>query len=312
MLKIRFFAFFYVLLLMACSSNSNQFDTFLYGRVNKKITVNGIERDYTLHVPNGYQGTKALPLVIVLHDINGSGSAFYQSSGWPAVCQRENVFAVFPSALSYCTKELSGTSEKRIWNTGDVALSPVCNGVNMADDIAFFNQLLERLFIDFNIDKRRIYIAGFGNGGQMSAKAGLEMGGRFAAISQYAGSFDGPGNWNSSRDVPVLFQAGNLDEIFFKEKAGLRLSSLENVINDINNPLSFVALAYKKMYTLQDTFTLAGDTTTVAKALYYKNSQLPLLELSLIRNIGHEYPAGNQSFKAAEQHWNWFTSYVLP
>ena len=280
--------------------------------MDKKIVVSGLERDYTIHVPTGYQGNKALPLVIVLHDTNSTGSTFYQTSGWPSVCQRENIFAVFPSALSYCTNQPTGTSSQRIWNTGSVANPTLCSGVAMQDDIAFFNLLLDRLSIDFNIDKKRIYLVGFGNGGQMAARCGLEMGSRIAAITQFAGSFTGPGNWQSPRDVPVLVQVGNQDDIFFSDKKGLPLASLEAGIKDENNPLSFVAKAYTNLYSLQDGFELAGDTTAVVKALFYKNSQTLLLEMSLVNNLGHTYPAVNPPFVAAEQHWNWLKTIILP
>lgn len=276
------------------------------------MIVSGAERDYTLHVPSGYRGNTALPLVVVLHDINNTGSSFYQSSGWPAVCQRENIFAVFPGALEYCTGNPGGTDKQRIWNTGSVATPSLCAGVVMQDDIAFFNQLLDRLFIDFNIDKKRIYVVGFGNGGQMAVKTGLEMGSRIAAITQFAGSFTGPGNWQSTRDVPVLFQVGNQDDVFFMNKKGLSLASLEAGIKDENNPLSFVARAYTNLYSLPDGFTLTGDTTAVVKAAFYKNSQAPLLEMSLVNNLGHTYPAGSHPFVAAEQHWNWLKTIILP
>lgn len=311
-MKIRFFAFAFCLFLLSCTSNTGQFDTFRYGKVDKKIVVSGAEREYTLHVPTGYQGNKALPLVLVLHDTNGTGSTFYQSSGWPSVCQRENIFAVFPTALSYCTGNPGGTDTRRIWNTGTVATPSLCAGVVMEDDIAFFDQLCDRLSIDYNIDKKRIYVVGFGNGGQMAARSGLEMGHRVAAITQFAGSFTGPGNWQSTRDVPVLFQVGNQDDVFFRDKKGLPLASLEEGISDENNPLFLVAKAYTGLYALSDGFTLAGDTTAVVKAVFYKNSQSPLLEMSLVNNLGHSYPAGNQSFVAAEQHWNWLKTFILP
>ncbi|MFZ1703973.1 MAG: dienelactone hydrolase family protein [Saprospiraceae bacterium] len=309
--RFTFFIFIGFLLFTGCTASSNQFDPFVYGKVRKTIYSEGEEREYFLHIPSSYIGSKALPVVIVLHNSGSSGEQFYNESGWSKLCEKESIFGVFPTAKTYCT-DINGISQNRsFWHVSPVADPPFCNGNLLRNDVLMMQNLIERLTIDFNIDKKAIYIVGFGNGGQLAAKAGLEMGDKLAAKVEFAGSFSNDGTWNSTRNVPTFFQVGNNDLSFFNTQNQPDLALFSQAIQDKNNPLNKVVIAYGKAYGLQIEFVLSGDTNTLVKATFKDAINNPVLEMSLLKNVGHTYPAANVNINLAEQHWNWLKHFRL-
>lgn len=292
----------------ACSTNSGQFDTFVYGKVKKTISVDGEVREYYLHIPRGYQGNNALPVVFALHDKGSNGNDFYNTSGWSTICESNTVLGVFPTALTYCQQNNVTTS---LWNSGEINDNQLCNGTQQKDDAVFILALIERLNIDFNINKKRLYLAGFGNGGQMVSHLALSSGNTWAAAVQYAGFINKNKNWQVQRNVPVLFQVGNKNPLFFGTGDGLALSSLENAIRDTGSSLFAVTDVFSKAYGLPGTFDNEGDMITEKKAVFKNTSGQKEFEISLIQGVSHSYPSGNVTFKAATYHWDWLKSYTL-
>jgi poly(3-hydroxybutyrate) depolymerase len=312
LLRFIVYNFILTLVISGCSTNTGQFDSFVYGKIDKSFSFSGTTRNYTVHIPRGYAGNKALPLVFVLHAAGSNGSSFYNESGWAQVCENENIFSVFPTAASYCITSQAGTATTSLWNAESVADINNCNGIVMQNDVEFLRQLLDKLRVDFNIDKKRIYVTGFANGGQMSAKMSLDAGDILAASSQFAGSLSKTITSPGKRNVPVLFEVGNQDATFFGTPSGIPMSSLaQNVVAE-NSPLFSISNGYQAAYGLKSQFTMSGDTTTRVKAIFSDGQGMPLLEISLLKNIGHQYPSGNQSYKTAEQHWHWMKTFVLP
>ena len=52
------------------------------GKIRVTTLVDGIEREYFIHVPDSYDGTKSVPLVFMLHGTSGDGEVFYNAYGW--------------------------------------------------------------------------------------------------------------------------------------------------------------------------------------------------------------------------------------
>src|SRR5262245_525856 len=52
------------------------------GTYNQKIMSGGAARTYILHVPPGYDGSQALPLVLVLHGFGGNAASMVKLTGF--------------------------------------------------------------------------------------------------------------------------------------------------------------------------------------------------------------------------------------
>lgn len=294
------------LITSACTVNSGQFDPFVYGKIEKKLTVGNAERQYVIHVPTGYIGSKSLPLVVVFHDEGDQGNSFYEASGWKEVCNRENVFVIFPTAKEYCQSNNQPAFSQ--WNFSPVDETKVCAGVAMENDVQFIDKILEKTFIEYNIDKKNLYMVGFGEGGKMVAKMLVDSPQPWTASTQFAGSFANTFEWQPGRKVPVLFQVGNQDATFFKESIPVPLSRLSD-LNNSQNPFFPIASTFTNAYKISSPFLLAGDTTKIAKAVFSMPEGNQVLEISLLGDIKHEYPNRAGVFQAASDHWNWMKKY---
>jgi poly(3-hydroxybutyrate) depolymerase len=67
---------------------------------NFTIRVGDLERRYTVHVPPGFEGQKAVPAVIMLHGGGGTGRAAATETGWDEKADQAVFLAVFPEALA--------------------------------------------------------------------------------------------------------------------------------------------------------------------------------------------------------------------
>ena len=142
------------------------------------IDVNGLTREYILHVPPSYNGN-AVPLVIVLHGaVQGAANA-ESMSRMSTLADQQSFIAVYPN----------GTGKLPTWNAGN------CCGYarqNNVDDIAFLRALIAKLQKSYSIDARRIYVTGISNGAMMSYRAACEMSDVIAAAAPVEGAQNVP------------------------------------------------------------------------------------------------------------------------
>src|SRR5574337_722925 len=86
------------------------------GTYNQKISVGGTVRSYILHVPPGYDRSKPLPLVFVLHGFGGNAAGMVKLTGMNEKADRENFFVAYLNGTegTSSTKDVSGLA----WNSG--------------------------------------------------------------------------------------------------------------------------------------------------------------------------------------------------
>ena len=67
--------------------------------VEKTIDVNGVERDYLLHVPASYSREKPVPLVFSFHGGGGTSTVGERFTKFSGLSDREGFIVVYPNAL---------------------------------------------------------------------------------------------------------------------------------------------------------------------------------------------------------------------
>jgi polyhydroxybutyrate depolymerase len=82
-----------------------------------------------------------------------------------------------------------------------------------ADDIAFFNQMLDQLETKVSVDASRIYAAGLSEGGFMSLRLGCALGDRIAAIAAVGAAMPKTMICLPSRPVPLVMINGTSDPV---------------------------------------------------------------------------------------------------
>jgi polyhydroxybutyrate depolymerase len=120
--------------------------------VKATITVDGIPRDYIVHLPPTYDESTALPVVLVLHGGGSSGRRIARFTGFNEVADREGIIAVYPDGYDNSWADGRGV-------TGAEQAS--------IDDVAFISALLDELESVYAVDTDRVYLAGISNGGFM-------------------------------------------------------------------------------------------------------------------------------------------------
>jgi polyhydroxybutyrate depolymerase len=127
-----------------------------------------MSRTYFLHVPESYDGTEPVPLIVDFHFLGNSGEQEQQVSPFPAVTQNEGVLIAYPDG----TVGPGG----RAWNLG-----PCCVADDV-DDVAFAKALVDQLRSKACIDEKRVYAVGYALGGGMAHTLGCHAADVFAAI----------------------------------------------------------------------------------------------------------------------------------
>ena len=162
---------------------------FSANRSTNTMVSMGVIREYSLHVPPGYDPHRPAPLVITLHGAAIWPAAQQRLSQWDRVADREGFIVAYPSG-----------------RTG--------NGPRHFDmeDATFIADLVDEIQRSYNIDRTRIYANGLSNGGGMSFILSCTMPDRIAAVGLVASAQLWP--WSVCRDdrpVPMIAFHGTDD-----------------------------------------------------------------------------------------------------
>jgi polyhydroxybutyrate depolymerase len=163
------------------------------------VAHGGLRRRYLVHVPEGFDGAHAVPVIIGFHGDGSRASEFRQQSQLNSAADEYGFIAVYAE----------GTGTPQAFNAGDCCGDAVRNHV---DDVGFVRDLIYTLRKKYPADSDRIYATGIDNGAGMAYRLGCELSDRIAAIAPVAGimSVEGP---EPPRPVPIIqFQNGSIPE----------------------------------------------------------------------------------------------------
>jgi polyhydroxybutyrate depolymerase len=158
-------------------------------------------RSFIIHVPAGYDNTRAIPLVLNFHGATMTAALQQQTTGMDAKADAGGFVVVYPEGFD------------RSWNAGACCGGAVSSNV---DDVGFARALVAYMGGRVCVDPKRIYATGFSNGGRMSYRLGCEAADLFAAIAPVAGTKSFPDLENSpgctpQRPIPLLDIMGSAD-----------------------------------------------------------------------------------------------------
>ena len=162
------------------------------------------DRRFEINVPEGYDGSKPVPLVVVLHGYGGNGAGAKEYFKLEAEARGRGFLTVHPDG----TEDSSG---KQFWNATDACCQLTATE---SDDSAFLTALIDRVEETFSVDPKRVFFAGHSNGGFMSYRMACEHADRIAAIVSVAGAtFADVSACTPSQPVSVLQLHGTSDVV---------------------------------------------------------------------------------------------------
>lgn len=156
----------------------------------------GVQRNALYVHRQNYSTTTKVPLMIMLHPRSSTGEQMANQSMVMELVRDFGVFVILPNAVS-----------------GDWADDPSETG--RPDDMGFITSLIDGAVKRFPVDARKVYMIGYSDGGQMTARYLCEMPQKIAAAGTDASSIKKSLNrvCNPTRATPVIMINGTGDPL---------------------------------------------------------------------------------------------------
>ncbi len=164
------------------------------------LVHDGMNREYIIYVPNSYDGTSAVPLLLKFHGFGGSASQFMQEADMRSLAEADTFILVYPQGSC-----LDGSSHWNPCPTGG-------DNKSTADDVGFVEAMISEISSQYNLDMERIYAAGYSNGGMMAYGLANYKSDLIAAVASVSGTMlncTGP----TSHPMPVVHLHGTSDGV---------------------------------------------------------------------------------------------------
>ncbi len=146
--------------------------SYAQGYISESIEHDGLIREYSIYVPESYDGTTNFPLIFNLHGGGGNIASHIGISDMSFIADTANFIAVYPQARPDPSDGNSFNWISKVPGT--------------FDDIPFFSKLIDTIASTYQIDLNRIYACGYSLGGDMSFELACKLNNRIAAIAPVA------------------------------------------------------------------------------------------------------------------------------
>lgn len=239
--------------------------------VTLTMQVGGKARHTVFRVPAGINKPA---VVFYIHGANGSGPNFKTETRADATADREKFIAVYPSA--------SANGAAGVWDD-----------MRGTGNFPFFFAILDTLDARYQIDRNRVYMTGFSQGGFISFAAGCFYSDKFAAIAPVSGHSMSP--CTLKRPVPTFLTFGASEGVpSFQADTDLWL-------NWNTCPSEF---------TTQAPFPATNTASRASLKTYGPCAQQSKVLMNTINGQGHQWPAVS-NLNMADETWNFFKNYSL-
>jgi polyhydroxybutyrate depolymerase len=172
----------------------------------RTLISGGLERCYYLYAPPAYESAQPLPVVFSFHGFLSNPESQALISGWHKLAAQEGFLLVYPQGQKFPQRWDSGET----WGDSDV------------NDVQFFRDMLEDLSSVATVDRSRVYVNGFSNGGGMTVRLGCEAADLMAAMGTVAAAVVSMEDCTPSRSVPVMAFHGTSDPVVEYEGGDMR------------------------------------------------------------------------------------------
>ncbi len=194
----------------------------------QSLVHDGINREYILYVPNSYDENSATPILFNFHGFGGSASQFISRADMRAEAELNSFILVYPQGSC-----LDGVPH---WNPCPIG----GDNKSSADDLGFFEAMINEISTEYNLDMERIYAAGYSNGGMMAYGLANYKSNLIAAVASVSGSMldclETP-----NHPMPVLHLHGTNDSVIAYDESSNDYNSVQSTLDywtNFNNTVS--------------------------------------------------------------------------
>lgn len=234
--------------------------------------VAGANRTATLYAPAG--GLSKPALVFVLHGLGGDGPGMRSSTQMDKVADREKFVVAYPNAVG---------------GTWDYA--------STKNDHAFLKDIIDTAVARYQVDRNRVYVSGFSQGGGMAVYAAFTDPDIYAAVAPV--SSVGSGAPTPKRPIPILLTFGTQD-----------LYTPATFMASVDGWLKFDSCASAP--TVIRPYPATNNNSTVTRLTYGDCAQETEIVVDSIKGGGHEWP-NNAATKVnnSEEVWAFCKKFTL-
>lgn len=260
----------------------------------RSFEYDGQNREYSIYVPMGYDGSEHLPLLFNFHGGNDRISNWMKTADMRSLADTANFILVYPQARPDPS------------DGGSLNWLPKTEGT--FDDVYFVNALIDTLLENFQIDENRIYACGYSLGGDMSFELACKLSNRIAAIASVARTMrsDPIDYCKPNHPTGVLTILGTND--FTSPYDGI-------VFNGVEYYLSAAAThTYWASFNGCDkTPTMREVSTSVNRYTWTTSLGCNYVEELKVNGGGHDWPGsfGNMTINANTEIWNFVSKFNL-
>ena len=157
-----------------------------------------LTRSYRAYVPTTYDPQRLMPLVIALHGRPDNGTGFAYRLDMNRVAQQHGFIMAYPDGIDFGWNYVKG--------------SPLF-AQSSVDDDAFLEAMVDDLAVDLNIDRDRVYVTGFSNGGFMTMRLACVAPDLYAGFAIVGAGFqiNFVDLCREATPVPMMFMHGTED-----------------------------------------------------------------------------------------------------
>ncbi len=192
---------FLLTIFSSCEKDDNKDPVECYSNNNAQSIVNdGVNREYVLYIPDSYDGTSSVPLMLNFHGFGGSASDYMKEADMRSLAEVDTFILVYPQGSC-----LDGSSHWNPCPTGG-------DNKSDADDFGFVESMINKISSKYNLDMGRIYAAGYSNGGMMAYGLANYKSDLIAAVASVSGTMlNCTGSTN--HPMPVIHLHGTSDDV---------------------------------------------------------------------------------------------------
>mgnify|MGYP001158280005 FL=1 len=259
---------FIVFIYSACEKNEGiTTDTLPVqtGLFNSVVSHDGLSRQFIMYVPINYNSDIEYPLMINFHGFGGTASDFVETADMRSLAENENFIIVYPQGTL-----LGGFPH---WNSS----APSSDNKSSVDDIGFVEKMIENISSTYSINEKRVYAAGYSNGGFLSYYLACNSK-KFAAIGSVAGTMIDDSYQNCNAQVPtaMINIHGTNDEVVLYNGDSYASTSIADVVN-----------WWKNFNSCFNEDIITNQNGSIEQQIYYDDSGNAYVQHIKINNGGH-------------------------
>ncbi len=170
--------------------------------ISKTILIDGLQRNYILHLPTAYSTTQKLPLIFALHGGGGTAKGAVGLYDLESLADKYNCLIVYPDAIN------------KAWHIPGMT-SRVKKIDSSINDVRFISVLLDTMIVHYKADGKKVFCTGLSRSAIFSYYLADVLNERIAAVACVCGSISQTmaAAYSFKKPIPVLMINGTADPL---------------------------------------------------------------------------------------------------